>query len=166
MKVTELKEQLRRLKQPVSGTKALLQERLKAALLETPVTMSSVKPVGGGGGGAKAVVDDEEEEEEEEDEQILPPLEGETVAPWRKAAPSSWAEREAPDYGATGGRGGGWRADEEEWDDAAEDGVQLGQEMEAEVSVCVWGGGWGCLGGMMSIGLVDWLVDWLGWLVD
>ena len=40
MKVAELKEHLRRLNKPVSGTKGLLQERLKAALEETPVSLN------------------------------------------------------------------------------------------------------------------------------
>lgn len=147
MKVTELKEQLRRLQQPVSGTKAVLQERLKAALLETPVSLGSVKPVGSSAGASAAAADDGEEDDED---QILPLGEGEEAPPARpkRAAAAagrgrqreveSWAEREEPDYRATGGRGGGWRADEEEWEDAAEDGVELGQEMEAEV-----GGFWG-----------------------
>lgn len=138
--MTELKEQLRRLQQPVSGTKAVLQERLKAALMETPVTLTSVvKPVSGDGDAGAAGRAEQRGEAEEEEDQILPPEEGEEVAPARsrsrRAAGSvaSWAEQEEPDYGTAGGRGGGWRADEEEWDDAAEDGVQLGQEMEAEV---------------------------------
>ncbi len=157
--MTELKEQLRRLKQPVSGTKSVLQERLKAALLETPVAMTSVKPVGSG---AAAAADNEEEGDDED--QILPPEAGEEVAPRRTpprgqnraAVSASWADREAPDYGAQGGKGGGWRADEEQWDDAAEDGVELGAEMEAEVS-WVW-----MMGGLIdcpSCGVFDWWDD-------
>jgi hypothetical protein len=111
--------------------------------------MTSVKPVGTGGSSSSssAVVDDDDDDDED---QILPPQAGEEVAPRRSSPPrgqnraavsASWADREAPDYGASsGGKGGsgGWRADEEEWDDAAEDGVQLGAEMEAEVSEPLW----------------------------
>lgn len=152
MKVTELKEQLRRLQQPVSGTKAVLQERLKAALLETPVSLSSVKPVG-----SSAMENDNADEDDED--QILPLGEGEEAPPSRPRAAAgggrprggeAWAEREEPEYRASGGRGGGWRADEEHWEDAAQDGVELGQEMEAEVGVFWFGGGrlWGLMHGV------------------
>eukprot|EP00624_Nannochloropsis_granulata_P003636 evm.model.NODE_28328_length_7145_cov_11.967810.1 len=162
MKVTELKEHLRRLKKPVSGTKALLQERLKEALIETPVQLTSVSAVPA----AAAVADDGEE-------QLLPPSGGEenedeaddgygqeqSAAPRgraaRPAATRGYGDDDEAQYqrgdnsrGSSGynyrneGRGGGgryteggntWRADEEEWVPATEDEVELGQEMEAEV---------------------------------
>lgn len=88
MKIAELKEHLRRLNKPVSGTKGVLQERLKAALEETPVSLN----VGGGG---QDPIDEVEikvlkpkkastaaaakkntkakKKEEDDEEQILPP---------------------------------------------------------------------------------------------
>lgn len=155
MKVTELKEHLRRLKKPVSGTKGVLQERLKEALTDTPVQLSSITAPTS----PEALVTSEGSDQGmdvEEEEQLLPPADlgdiedgplgnggGTRASPRGRAAQTSRAYTEHEDAYDQTGRGEGsrrgpggrapWRADEEAWAHASEEVVEIGQEMEAEV---------------------------------
>lgn len=106
MKVTELKEHLRRLNKAVSGTKSVLQDRLKEALSEAePVPLTPVVP-------KTVAVPSADDDEDELLEQEL------------NSGPSGWGSRV--------GRGGR-DEDEEEFTFATEEDLQLGQEVTGEV---------------------------------
>lgn len=155
MKVTELKEHLRRLKKPVSGTKGVLQERLKEALTETPVQLSSITAPTSPEASVTSEGSDQGMDVEEE-EQLLPPADlgdiedgplgnggGARASPGGRTAQFSRGYTEDEDAYDQTGRGGGsrrgpggrapWRADEEAWAHASEEVMEIGQEMDAEV---------------------------------
>lgn len=116
MKVTELKEHLRRLNKPVSGTKQVLQDRLKEALGEESVPLTPVVP--------KAVIVPDEEDDDDYEMNLN----------------SGRFDRPRGDRP----RGDRPPRRREEFTPASEDDLELGQEINGEVRGITNNNHWMC----------------------